>query len=108
MTSAKLARNAVSRRKLFPSKSILRLPSSTTVPTPVGVRIPPNPKPPARIRSMSVPCGTSSTTILLGNHLLLRFWIEANVASYCPTDQTSGHQLADSSAGHCCIVGDYG
>src|SRR5438034_2467366 len=40
------------------------LPFSTTVPTPVAVSTPPSPKPPARIRSMSVPCGTSSTSVL--------------------------------------------
>ena len=41
----------------------LRLPSSTIVPTPVGVSTPPRPQPPARIRSTSVPCGTSLTAI---------------------------------------------
>ena len=38
------------------------LPFSTTVPTPVGVSTPPRPKPPARMRSISVPCGTRSTS----------------------------------------------
>ena len=40
------------------------LPSSTTVPIPVGVNTPPNPEPPARMRSTRVPCGTSSIAIV--------------------------------------------
>ena len=55
-------------------------PLRPTVPTPVGVRTPPRPKPPARMRSISVPCGTRSTCDLAGDHLPLRFGIEADVA----------------------------
>jgi hypothetical protein len=38
------------------------LPRSTGLPMPVCVKMPPSPCPPARMRSISVPCGTSSTS----------------------------------------------
>ena len=46
----------------MPSSSMRAFPFSTTVPTPVGVSTPPRPHPAARMRSTSVPCGTSSTS----------------------------------------------
>jgi hypothetical protein len=54
-------------RKVLPPSCTFCLPSSTIVPTPVGVSTPPRPQPPARMRSTSVPCGTSSITIFLAN-----------------------------------------
>ncbi len=49
--------------RFLPSSVSVCLPSSTTVPTPVGVRKPPSPAPPQRICSISVPCGTRTTSI---------------------------------------------
>ena len=49
----------------MPLTSIFCLPSSTRVPTPVGVSTPPRPQPPARMRSTKVPCGIRSTVICL-------------------------------------------
>ena len=50
------------RMYLRPSSSMICLPSSATVPMPVGVRKPPRPAPPQRIISASVPCGVGSTS----------------------------------------------
>src|SRR5271166_3822580 len=60
---AKSARIGFSSRNGLPSTSTICLPFSTRVPRPVAVRTPPKPTPPARMRSISVPWGTSSTSI---------------------------------------------
>jgi hypothetical protein len=54
---------------------------------------------------MSVPCGTRSTA---GDHLLLRFGIEANVTCNGLADKSRADQLADSPAGHRRIIRNNG
>src|SRR5206468_2434722 len=61
-TNAKSARSGDSSTYGLPSITRVSLPSATSVPYPVGVKNPPMPAPPARIRSANVPCGTSSTS----------------------------------------------
>ena len=55
------------------------LPSAINVPTPVGVKKPAMPAPPARIRSEKVPCGTSSTSISFCQELPLELLVLADV-----------------------------
>ena len=61
--SAKSAVIGFSSRKHLPSTSTVGLFSAARVPRPVRVSTPPRPNPPARMRSASVPCGESSTSI---------------------------------------------
>ena len=64
-----IGKRAMSRRDLerklqeifFPINGQFLFPFSISVPTPVGVRQPPRPAPPQRMRSAKVPCGTNST-----------------------------------------------
>ena len=59
---AKSALSGFSSTYSRPSMMRVSLPSAIWVPTPVGVKKPPMPQPPARMRSASVPCGLSSTS----------------------------------------------
>ena len=60
LIKATSARNGNSRRYSLPLIVSFCLPSSTSVPSPVGVKQPPKPAPPQRILSAKVPCGLNS------------------------------------------------
>jgi hypothetical protein len=70
--------------------------------------MPPRPKPPARIRSIKVPCGTEVDRQFPGDHLLLGFRIQADVADDRLLHEAGTHQLADAHSRHRRVVGDHG
>ena len=95
-------------QEVLPSTSIFRLPSSTMVPTPVGVSTPPRPQPPARMRSTKRALRHQVDRDLVGHHLLLYVRIEADVARGQRRDQRRVEQLADALAGDRGVIADDG
>ena len=59
------------------------------------------------MRSISVPCGTSSTSSSPAIILLLRLFVEADVAGDHLAQKLGTDELADADAGHGGVVGDH-
>ena len=82
--------------------------SYTGVPTPVCVKIPPRPNPPARIRSIKVPCGTSCTS---SSPTIICRWVSGLRPIWLTMALRNNFAVttfADPLAGRCCVVGDDG